>query len=162
MADWWNPASIREIYKRGRLAGFVVHLDEIVGTGNFPAILDEETWREVKQALAGRASGKSQAPRAHVLSGLVKCGNCGARMRAQRAYKGTGGRDKDYWRCSRVGGGCGEVSRSYVAVQTLANAYVEEMLSRVPNLDSLEARRSDIELRIASGLNRSCTAGLRA
>jgi site-specific DNA recombinase len=162
MADWWNPASIREIYKRGRLAGFVVHLDEIVGTGNFPAILDEETWREVKQALAGRARGKSQAPRAHVLSGLVKCGNCGARMRARRAYKGTGGRDKDYWRCSRVGGGCGQVSRSYVAVQALANAYVEEMLSRVPNLDPLEAQRSDIELRIASGLNRSCTAGLRA
>jgi|SRR4249920_2296139 len=69
-------------------------------------------------------------------------------MQAQRAYKGTGGRDKDYWRCSRVGGGCGEVSRSYEAVQTLANAYVEEMLSRVPNLDPLEAHRSDIELRI--------------
>jgi hypothetical protein len=32
----------------------------------------------------------------------------------------------------------------------------------VPNLDPLEAQRSDIELRIASGLNRSCTAGLRA
>ena len=40
------------------------------------------------------------------------------------------------------------MSRSYEAVQTLANAYVEEMLSRVPNLDPLEAHRSDIELRI--------------
>jgi site-specific DNA recombinase len=155
LARRWTPASIRGMYKRGRLAGFVVHRGEVVGKGDFPAIVDEAMWRSVRDKLAGRASGRLQAPRRHVLSGLVFC-ECGGRMQVQHAAPrprtGRGGsfrRERSYFRCSKRDGGCGKVSRDYALIMIAADEFMREALGRVPEPSPMAEQTSETESRIA-------------
>lgn len=88
------PTTVRVWLTSPSLAGWRVHRGEVVGKGNWPAILDEATWQAVQAKLAGprvvrQANGGEYPvtaahrtvggrPRRYALSGLAVCAVCDA------------------------------------------------------------------------------------
>ena len=63
--------------KRASNAGLIEHEGEIVGPGNWDAIIDETTWRRVRAILTdpARRTTPGPAPK-HLLTGALRCGKC--------------------------------------------------------------------------------------
>ncbi|STZ58987.1 recombinase [Mycolicibacterium tokaiense] len=90
----WTATTVSLFLRKARNAGLRSHkhncatlghrpcpLDgeqEIVGKANWPALVPEATWRSVQAVLnaPGRAPGRKSV-RAHLLTGILKCGKCG-------------------------------------------------------------------------------------
>lgn len=92
----WSPETVRAVLLKPRNAGLRAYKGEIMGTGTWPAIVDEETWR----AAVARISQRSHAqppPGTHLLSGLALCGVCDAPVNA-----GTHRGDHHAYRCGRT------------------------------------------------------------
>jgi site-specific DNA recombinase len=105
----WNPISIKlmltnEIYI-GRLVWNRRYYDKngkmcwrdpsewIVHNGAHPPILTTEQWAKIQERIAHRMPKGGERQAKHRLSGLLRCGDCGASM-AARKY-GTKGPNKD-------------------------------------------------------------------
>jgi site-specific DNA recombinase len=110
------------------------HCVHVVGRAEWPAILDEETWRAVVATLRDpdRRTNPGRAPR-WLLTGLAGCGVCGKPVEttAHGSRRGTRPVYAVY--------GCpdGHVSRNAAAVDELVSAVVVERLSRPDVLDLL-------------------------
>jgi site-specific DNA recombinase len=78
----WLPTVLRTMLLRPRNAGLLAYKGEVLGPGNWPAILSEETWRAVAAKLTDstRKTSPGTAPR-WLGSGLYRCGLCGAELR---------------------------------------------------------------------------------
>jgi hypothetical protein len=74
----WKPTELRRLLQNPRHAGLLVHRGEVVGPGRWPAIIDEDTHRAVVAVLADPARKKAGRPRRYLLTGLARCGVCGA------------------------------------------------------------------------------------
>jgi hypothetical protein len=65
--------------------------------GHWPALLDDMTWARVQTRIASHAHTPHQATGRYLLTGLIRCPHCGARMTAERdarwspRYKCDGG-----------------------------------------------------------------------
>jgi hypothetical protein len=73
--------AVREVLLRAANAGLSTYKGEIVGTGDWPAIVDPDTYAAVKAILtdASRRRGVGKPPTT-LLAGVLKCGKCGGRM----------------------------------------------------------------------------------
>lgn len=78
----WEGAEVRGMLLRHRNAGILVHRGQEAGPGNWPAPLDEATWRSLV-ALLKDASRRTTPgnERKYLGSGLYLCGVCGSTMR---------------------------------------------------------------------------------
>lgn len=76
----WKPTELRRYLSRPRLAGMRVHRGEVVGAGVWPAILSEDDYVAVNAVLSDPARRPKGRPRAYLLSGVGRCGVCGARL----------------------------------------------------------------------------------
>lgn len=76
-----QPRHIHNWVTSPTVAGFRVYRGENVGKGNWPAILDEDTWRRVCAKLATRSTGPSTGRKYLLTGGIAICGKCGAGMR---------------------------------------------------------------------------------
>jgi site-specific DNA recombinase len=56
--------------------------------GNWPALVDDETWGRVQRHIASHARLPRQASGRHLLTGLIRCYACGARMVGGAASNG--------------------------------------------------------------------------
>lgn len=63
-----------------RYAGHVVHRGEVLGKGEWPAILDEDTFYGVRAVLSDPARHKACRPRRYMLSGIASCDICASRL----------------------------------------------------------------------------------
>ncbi|MFF1515253.1 recombinase family protein [Streptomyces sp. NPDC058305] len=76
----WNPSRVRDLLDNRHVTGIRVFRGEEIGNGEWPAIIDRGTWREVRERRAYRAaklaSGK-QPSRFYLLRGIVTCTGCG-------------------------------------------------------------------------------------
>lgn len=72
---------------------------ETLHPGRHPALIDQTTFKqaqEIRESLSTRPRVRQQTPtRLYLLSGLLRCGQCGATMRAQ-----GGSKDRQYYVCS--------------------------------------------------------------
>ncbi len=94
--------------------------------GGFPSIVSRATFDKVQQILNERAKPrKSKAGHNFPLTGLMKCGECGAAITAQYAH-GNGGTYR-YYRCTKRLGSC---SQSYLREELLADQ-LREKISKV-------------------------------
>ncbi len=86
----WKPTEVRKLLVRPRNAGLMEHRGEIVGSAEWPAIVDEPIWQAVR-ALFGDPSRRTTTGNARrwLGGGLYLCGVCGTRLRATTG--GTGG-----------------------------------------------------------------------
>lgn len=73
----WHASSVRALLLAGRNAGLREHHGTIVGTGTWPAIVEEETWRAVKAKLNDpKRIGRPVGGRTRLLTGIAVCGVC--------------------------------------------------------------------------------------
>jgi hypothetical protein len=105
----WTVTSVRIVLTNPRNAGLVSHYGEIVGAGQWPAIIDRETFDRLCSVIESRRQRREQPRRTHLLTGLVRCSECGTKMLRDTQRK------QRVWRC-RTGdrspgrSGCGRVS----------------------------------------------------
>lgn len=73
----WHPTVVRNTLMRPAIAGLSTWEGEIVGRGQWPAIITEDEHRRVVATIASRNRRKGRAPRVAILPGLIWCGRCG-------------------------------------------------------------------------------------
>ncbi|MBF6276993.1 recombinase family protein [Nocardia nova] len=87
----WRGPSVSKFVTNPKLAGLLAYNGEIVRAGDWPALVDEETWRAV---CAIRSDPERRRPgaggRKYLLTGLALCGKCGTALGSgQTAWKST-------------------------------------------------------------------------
>jgi site-specific DNA recombinase len=95
----WVKQMVRGLVLRERNAGLRVHRGEVVGDGAWEPILDRDRFEQLRTVLTDPTRKTSTGTAAaHLLSGIGRCGICGASLRI--TYR----RNVASYRCS--GGGC--------------------------------------------------------
>lgn len=141
----WDHRAVRQLLKGPRLAGWKVHQGEIVRDsagrpvkGVWKPIISPTDWERLQVALTGRhgrSTGRRGARR-YLLSGVARCGVCGARMYATPTKQGHA------YQC-RGGGGVPEHTMSIAGVA--ADETVSEvMVARLRQLGDLEHAPVDV------------------
>ncbi len=81
----WEKGMVRHVVLRERNAGLRVHRGQVVGEGDWPALLEHGAYEQVRAVLADPARRTAQSTAAvHLLSGIARCGVCGGPMRASQ------------------------------------------------------------------------------
>ncbi len=117
----WAKNMVRHVVLRERNAALRIHHGQIIGEGAWEPILDRGRWEQVRAVLDDpqrRTSTSSAA--VHLLSGIARCGLCGATMR------GSMNRTVPSYRCSAKS--C--VSRNRRDLDNLVTAVVLGRLAR--------------------------------
>ncbi|MGY1691982.1 recombinase family protein [Geodermatophilus sp. SYSU D01105] len=94
----WGKNMVRALVLRERNAGLRIHRGEVVGEGAWEPILDRGHWEQLRAVLSDpqrRTSTGTAA--AHLLSGIARCGVCGAKLRVAQ------NRGVPSYRCSADG-----------------------------------------------------------
>lgn len=82
------PLVVRDILLRASNAGLSSYKGEVVGRSEWPAIVDADTWANVKAILTDpKRRSNAGRPAVHLLSGILHC-HCGQPMRAAGAKRG--------------------------------------------------------------------------
>lgn len=131
----FNVTSLRRALLNPRVSGQAVHRGQIVGVGEWPAILDVDTQERLSAHLRDPARRtQTSTNRRYLLSGLVRCGRCGETM-----FASPMGPKGDYWmvyKCRTA-----HLARRLDLVDEVVEAVVLERLSR-PDAGSLFVRES--------------------
>jgi hypothetical protein len=131
----WVKGMVRAVVLRERNAGLRTHRGEVVGDGAWEPILDRGRFEQLRAVLSDpqrRTSTGTAA--AHLLSGIARCGVCGATLRVAL------NRRVPSYRCSERG--C--VIRRRDDIDDLVVGVVTARLAR-PDAAGLFARRDDPE-----------------
>ena len=75
----WGKQMVRHVVLRERNVALRVHHGEVIGDAAWPPILDSNLWEQVRAVIRDpqrRTSSGTAA--AHLLSGIARCGVCGA------------------------------------------------------------------------------------
>ncbi|QSM04712.1 serine integrase [Mycobacterium phage prophiGD54-2] len=143
----WDTSNLGRLIKNPRNAGLRALHGEIVGTGKWPAIVDEDTWRSVQSIITNPSRATytgSRAPK-HLLSVIVRCGKCGGPLTAAR----DGG--FGVYRCKGGAFGCSGVQRR----QESLDKWIEELVLR--HLEN-QATWSNDTVSDTAALNEEATA----
>lgn len=104
----WRTTPFRRLMRSGRIAGLRQHQGQVVGDAEWPGIIDAET-RQRLDAILGDPSRRkfdSGSARRYLLTGLLECALCGAKLVARPRSDKT----RCYVCASGVGfGGCGKI-----------------------------------------------------
>lgn len=91
----WNHTAVRQVLRNPRLAGWRTHRKEIARDatgrqvrGEWRPLVDEDTFRSLQAALDGRRPATRRGAQKYLLSGVARCGECGARMHGFRTPQG--------------------------------------------------------------------------
>jgi site-specific DNA recombinase len=134
----WKPTTLREILRRPRNAGLMVHQREIVGPAPWPPILPEPTWRAVCAVLddPARRSTVGNTPK-WLLSGLARCGTCQATVHVWGQSRG-----RTAYRCPNGG----HVQRAAVRLDEYVTEVITTRLARPDAAELVTARVSEPDL----------------
>jgi len=79
----WNSPRVRRLLMRPRYAGLKVHRGNVIGKGDWTALIDEDTHHGLVAYLSDPARVKNTSfERKYIGSGVFICGRCGGPMRA--------------------------------------------------------------------------------
>lgn len=121
----WRGGTVKLVLINPRYAGLRAHNGEIVGKGNWPAIIDEEVWHSVSAILKDPGRNTTtpiDRSRKYLLSGLLFCGECGKKMSV------GGGPKRRIYACKNMG--CYRVARDMHSMDTLVKDVITARLSR--------------------------------
>ncbi|TQS29996.1 recombinase family protein [Microbispora sp. KK1-11] len=104
----WNIRSVWSTLTGPKIAGLRRFRGEIVGKATWPAILDMDTWEQVRQRISERALGTSNKM-VRWLTGSLWCPLCQGRLTGNSVTSTRRNVGPIYW-CSTERGGCGKIS----------------------------------------------------
>ncbi|MBF6604468.1 MAG: recombinase family protein [Chloroflexi bacterium] len=86
----WEVSSLKRMLTAPRIVGDRTLHGATVGGGVIPALLDRATWDRLRAVLAApRGPSAGATVRRHYLTGLTRCGRCGAKLVAHPDWRGT-------------------------------------------------------------------------
>jgi DNA invertase Pin-like site-specific DNA recombinase len=133
----WRYSNLRELLLRDRNIGLSVYQGEVVGKAKWPAIVTETDFRALQRILADPSRRTTTGnTRKHLLSGMVRCSQCGAGMKAG-AVRDRKGKQYLVYRCHAY--------RSIPKVDNYVSRFVLMLLSDVRVCHAL-AKSSDADL----------------
>jgi DNA invertase Pin-like site-specific DNA recombinase len=137
----WSRQGLRQLLLSPRLCGWRTYRGTILRdtegqpvAGQWEPLLTPEEWERLRSWIAPANRIKSERPggRRYVLSGLIRCGSCGSKMRGNRKGEGR----CHSWQCPPPNqGGCGKT-----AVSGRADAMIEQLV--LERLSTLTAERA--------------------
>lgn len=96
----WAPGVLKDNIRLPRHAGHSIHLGEIVGVGQWPPIFSQETHQALVTLFADPSRKTSTGNRAaYLLSGIARCGVCGAAITAHGRKRYPNGTELRLYRC---------------------------------------------------------------
>lgn len=148
-AESWNAITVKRVLTRPRVAGLIEHKGEILGEGQFEAILDRATWERVCAAVSDRSSmaRAKYKGREHLLAGLLYCGICGHRVKVNALRDARGElRPDSFVVCDKgTGHGCGGVKRNLASLESYVFTVVEARLADARPLDPAEGTTAEAQ-----------------
>lgn len=141
----WTGRSLTRVLISPRSAGLVVMHDGRTVRAQWPAIFTDEERQELVAFFAKRKTGKHWKRR-FLLSGLLRCGECGAPLVAGSPRDNRG---RIYWCYPYPNRGCGHVTITASFVEPMITEAVLSVLGNVslhPNQETL-LRERDAKLR---------------
>lgn len=136
-----TPGGVRMMLLSPALTGRVgsaLHGGVAGSTQQWRPILDDTTAAEIRAKLKApdRVRSAAHGRRRWWLAGLVKCGLCGASMRAQQGGSGSNARS---FTCSRFEGGCGRMSVRCDLLQAHVEiAILDSVVAQMPVESAME------------------------
>ena len=133
----WSATTLKRLLMSGRIAGWREHHGEFVARAEWPAIISKDESDRLRRLLMDPSRNRSTGNvRSYLLSGLVRCGRCGARMTAAPVMR-KGHRYRRY-ACLTDRGGC---NRCGIGAQPLEDVVIEAVMQRLdgPALDRVVA-----------------------
>lgn len=132
----WHPGVLRNMLVSPRLAGKRVHHGAVLRDGLWPGIIDESTHRRVIAALAERSPVGRRGKTPWLLTGLLRCGRCGATLVGNTA-SASGTRS---YVCRKAPGykGCGGLATKAEPVEELIGA------AFIKRMDERTRRKTDV------------------
>jgi site-specific DNA recombinase len=102
----WRTSTVRTILINPRIAGLRAHNGEIVGPAMWPAIITEAQHHQLVAAITRKTTSGRRVPRSYLLSGMLRCGNCGGKL-----FSSIRGESRRYVCASGPDhGGCGRMA----------------------------------------------------
>lgn len=126
-------ASIVNRLRNPNVAGLATYKGKITGPAVWPAILDEDTWRDVDAVLADPKRRTTQGgERKYQGSGIYRCSKCGGRMKSASGTHGgkRGGSNSGPSYCCRE---CYGIYRGLADVDALVDEVILGYLSKPEN-----------------------------
>jgi DNA invertase Pin-like site-specific DNA recombinase len=155
----WAPAEVGSMLRRARNAGILVHRGQEAGPGNWPAALDEPTWRSLIALLDDPSRRTTPGnERKHLGTNVYECGECGTGVRVVTSNT-NGGKHMTAYACRVVKN---HVVRKSEPVDQYVQLLVVERLSRSDAADLLAAREDPVDVRGAQRQMREARATLDA
>lgn len=84
-AKHWSHTAVHKILTNPFYAGFIAHKGQLY-KGQHPAIIEPDKWQQVQSIMSSR-NKYLPAGRSGLVSGLVICGECGAKMRTKNVWQ---------------------------------------------------------------------------
>jgi DNA invertase Pin-like site-specific DNA recombinase len=134
----WGVTTLRSMLTGPRLAGLRVHRGEVVGEAAWEPILSRDDHERVGAVLGNPRLHRRGRPPVALLSGILRCGKCGARMHSKVEYRS--GRRRYVCPTGPDGsGGCGRVIISATQTEEIVAETVITALE-TPAIDRTLAR----------------------
>lgn len=145
----WTVTKLRSLMLNPRYAGRRMYNGEDVGPGDWPPILDRETFDALEVTLRDprRRTAPDDLNARYLLSGILRCGKCGAKMfAAPTTYRG---RQRMTYRCQGgycMGRGMDDVDAVVVAavVARLSAPDAREVFTAGEDVSALDARAAEL------------------
>lgn len=134
----WTGSALRKVLLRPATAGLRGSAGEVLSTGLWAPLLDEDTWRGVVALLSDPSRRTTDRyVRTYLGSGLYACGVCGGPLTGNTTAGGGPGERRAAYRC-RVADRDG-VSHVVRDVQRLDGFVVDVIVARLSKADALSA-----------------------
>lgn len=117
----WRGPGVGAFMANPKLAGLISYNGEIIGAGEWPAIVDEETWRAVKAIRSDPKRNPRPGSRArkYLLTGIALCGKCGDGTKLKSGQTAWGTVHYRCESCYGIGRNQAELDRHITAVTVL-------------------------------------------
>jgi site-specific DNA recombinase len=151
----WVKQTVKQVMTSPRLAGYLVHKGQIAAhsqtgqliRGVHPQLLSDDSYEALLRVAGPDLTGVTvgqDGVRRYLLAGLVVCGECGAKMNANR--RDDRGSARHYYVCSKTSRtrpngqpACGRVSISGVGLDALITELVLPLLEEATSKTTLSA-----------------------
>jgi DNA invertase Pin-like site-specific DNA recombinase len=148
----WTASTVSLFMRAPRNAGLRAHNGVVVGSGTWPPLVDESTWRAAQAMLEDPARKPGpKTVRRHFLTGVLRCGKCkdGGRINGYQSPKG-----QERYRCWKCFGvaiskpDTEELIRRIVCARLARPDAKELLIDRdAPDLDKLATEANAIRAR---------------